>query len=80
MIRALTVLALAASLWSGCKSTKVHCDQLVRLACEQVENQKDGVVQCDHIEEQAKAISDEECMKTLRLLEETGKLKQKQQR
>lgn len=78
MIRLFTALLLAAGLCGsvGCKSTKVHCDQLVTLACEQVEPQRDGVEQCERIQNEATAITDEECLKTLRLLKETGKLRQ----
>lgn len=78
MIRLFTALLLLTGLCGsfGCKSTKVHCDQLVRLACEQVEPQRDGLEQCERIEKEAAAITDEDCLKTLRLLRETGKLRQ----
>jgi len=70
----LLLAGLAGS--AGCKSTKVHCDQLVTLACEQVEPQRDGLEQCERIEKEATAVTDEDCLKTLRLLKETGKLRQ----
>ena len=57
---------------TGCKKT--HCEQLLRIACDHVEDREDGLEQCENLRRQAESVDDETCAQTLELLEDSGKL------
>lgn len=66
-------LALLLAGASGCKK-KEYCDRLVRLACDHVENKTGGDARCAELTAQAEHVDDEQCRKTLRLIQEAGRV------
>ncbi len=60
------------ALGPGCK--KEHCDKLVALACDHVADKDDSIERCERLKEQAETVEDEECLKIMKLLKESGKI------
>jgi len=63
------LVGFAALLTLSC-AEQVHCDELVGLACDKVENRRDGVEQCALLRKQSEAVDDEQCKDILRNLTE----------
>ncbi len=71
----LAVIVLGLALLGGCK--KKSCEKLVEIGCDRIRmtDRKDPDTACETLRRQSEAVDDEQCSKTLRLLEQSGKIR-----